>query len=106
MAKVATRTAALGAVLCVLAAGCSGHRHTASTGPTGPPVRGGTLTYSDVQFVTDTMAANYSANNLMFQLLDRVVYVDPKTDAVRGWLAKPSPATRTPPGTPSPSATG
>lgn len=88
MAKVATRTAALGAMLCVLAAGCSGHRHTASTGPTGPPVRGGTLTYSDVQFVTDTMAANYSANNLMFQLLDRVVYVDPKTDAVRGWLAK------------------
>ncbi|OBJ10065.1 peptide ABC transporter substrate-binding protein [Mycobacterium sp. 1482292.6] len=88
MSKAATRAVVLGAVLSVVAAGCSSHRHAPSAGPTGAPVHGGTLTYSDVQFVTDTMAANYSANNLMFQVLDRVVYVDPKTDAVHGWLAK------------------
>lgn len=86
--RVCTRAAALVALVSLVVAGCAGHRHPPSSGPTGAPVRGGSLTYSDVSFVTDTMAANYSANNLMFQLLDRVVYVDPKTDAVHGWLAR------------------
>ncbi|MEZ0364145.1 ABC transporter substrate-binding protein [Mycobacterium sp. pUA109] len=80
------RAAALAAV--ALLAGCSGHPRAPGTGPAGAPVAGGSLTYSDVQFVTDTMAANYSANNLMFQLLDRVVYVDSRTDRVYGWLAE------------------
>lgn len=88
MSTVLTRVAALAAVLCLAEPGCAAHRHAAGAGPTGAPVRGGALTYSDVQFVTDTMAANYSANNLMFQVLDRVVYVDPKTGAVYGWLAR------------------
>jgi peptide/nickel transport system substrate-binding protein len=81
------RVAALTAVVSAALAGCATYRHAPATGPLGPPVRGGTLTYSDVSFVTDSMAANYSANNLMFQLVDRVVYVDAKTGAVSGWLA-------------------
>lgn len=81
------RVAALGVAVSFALAGCATHRHAPATGPTGAPVRGGTLTYSDVSFVTDSMAANYSANNLMFQVVDRVVYVDPKTGGVSGWLA-------------------
>jgi peptide/nickel transport system substrate-binding protein len=89
MVLLRTHAAALVAVVVsAVAVSCAVHRHPPSSGPTGPPVRGGTLTYSDVQFVTDTMAANYSANNLMFQVLDRVVYVEPKTDRVYGWLAQ------------------
>ena len=71
------RAAAAAAV--ALVAGCAG--------PSGTPGAGTSLIYSDVQFVTDTMAANYSANNLMFQLLDRVIYVD-AADRVHGWLAQ------------------
>ncbi|MDV3124984.1 ABC transporter substrate-binding protein [Mycobacterium sp. 21AC1] len=68
-------------------ASCSGQQHSASTGPTGDPQPGGTLTFSDVQFVTDALSTNYTTANLLFQVVDRLVYLDPKTGEVQGWLA-------------------
>ncbi|MEX3738739.1 ABC transporter substrate-binding protein [Mycolicibacterium porcinum] len=77
-----------GAVLVALLAGCSSNQqHAASTGPTGEPTPGGTLTFSDVQFVTDALSTNYTTANLLFQVVDRLVYLDPKTGEVQGWLA-------------------
>lgn len=68
-------------------AGCSGQQQSAGTGPTGEPKQGGTLTFSDVQFVTDALSTNYTTANLLFQVVDRLVYIDPKTGEVQGWLA-------------------
>lgn len=83
-------------VACVLAAallaGCGGgggaQQQAQSSGPTGEPHQGGTLTFSDVQFVTDALSTNYTTANLLYQVVDRLVYIDPKTGEVSGWLAK------------------
>ncbi|MGV9796922.1 ABC transporter substrate-binding protein [Mycobacterium sp. NPDC003449] len=76
------------AVAMTVLAGCSGQQQSASSGPTGEPQPGGTLTFSDVQFVTDALSTNYTTANLSLQLVDRLVSLDPKTGEVSGWLAK------------------
>src|ERR1700712_3771798 len=74
--------------MAVLAA-CSGQQQSAtSSGPTGEPQQGGTLVFSDVQFVTDALSTNYTTANLLFQVVDRLVYIDPKTGEVSRWLGK------------------
>src|ERR1700712_97336 len=74
--------------MAVLAA-CSGQQQSAtSSGPTGEPQQGGTLVFSDVQFVTDALSTNYTTANLLFQIVDRLVYIDPKTGQVQSWLAQ------------------
>jgi peptide/nickel transport system substrate-binding protein len=81
-------------IACVIAmvvlAGCSGRQESATTtsGPSGEPQQGGTLVFSDVQFVTDALSTNYTTANLLFQVVDRLVYIDPKTGEVQGWLAQ------------------
>ena len=77
------------ALAAVVLAGCGGGQQPAQgAGPTGEPRQGGTLTFSDVQFVTDALSTNYTTANLLFQVVDRLVYIDPKTGEVSGWLAK------------------
>jgi peptide/nickel transport system substrate-binding protein len=76
------------AIALLMLAGCSGQQQTASSGPSGEPTAGGTLTFSDVQFVTDALSTNYTTANLLFQVVDRLVYIDPKTGDVQGWLAE------------------
>jgi peptide/nickel transport system substrate-binding protein len=72
----------------VLAA-CSSQQPVQSTaGPTGEPQQGGTLVFSDVQFVTDALSTNYTTANLLFQVVDRLVYIDPKSGEVHPWLAQ------------------
>ncbi|MGU3500554.1 ABC transporter substrate-binding protein [Mycobacterium sp. C31M] len=80
-------TVALAAVLLVA---CSGQQQsaTAPSGPTGDPTPGGTLTFSDVQFVTDALSTNYTTANLLFQIVDRLVFIDPQTGEVHPWLAQ------------------
>lgn len=75
------------AVAAVVLAACSSAQQTPSAGPSGEPVSGGTLTFSDVQFVTDALSTNYTTANLLFQVVDRLVYIDPKTGEVHPWLA-------------------
>lgn len=77
-----------GALAVAVFAGCSGQQQPASTGPTGQPTPGGSLTFSDVQFVTDALSTNYTTANLLFQVVDRLVYLDPKSGEVQGWLAR------------------
>lgn len=72
----------------VMLASCSSQQQAPSTGPTGEPQQGGTLTFSDVQFVTDALSTNYTTANLLFQVVDRLVYIDPETGEVHGWLAQ------------------
>src|SRR3954452_21883838 len=74
----------------LLLVACSGQQQSpqTSSGPTGDPKPGGTLTFSDVQFVTDALSTNYTTANLLYQVVDRLVYIDPKTGEVSGWLAK------------------
>jgi peptide/nickel transport system substrate-binding protein len=73
----------------VVLVACSGQQQSAtSSGPTGEPQQGGTLVFSDVQFVTDALSTNYTTANLLFQIVDRLVYIDPKTGQVQSWLAQ------------------
>jgi len=77
-----------GTLAVAVLAACSGQQQSASSGPSGQPQPGGTLTFSDVQFVTDALSTNYTTANLLFQVVDRLVYLDPKTGEVYGWLAE------------------
>lgn len=73
----------------VLFAACGSQQQSApNAGPTGEPQQGGTLVFSDVQFVTDALSTNYTTANLLFQIVDRLVYIDPKTGEVHPWLAE------------------
>ncbi|MDG4667639.1 ABC transporter substrate-binding protein [Mycobacterium sp. 236(2023)] len=84
------RTLIAVAISAILLAACSGQQQapTAPTGPTGDPNPGGTLVFSDVQFVTDALSTNYTTANLLFQIVDRLVFIDPKTGEVHPWLAE------------------
>ncbi|MCX5044157.1 ABC transporter substrate-binding protein [Aldersonia sp. NBC_00410] len=70
-------------------AGCSqGQQIAATDGPSGDPQKGGTVVYSDVMFVTDALSGFYSTGNLLLQVVDRLVYVDPSNGAITPWLAE------------------
>src|SRR6476659_6571397 len=68
-------------------AGCAQGGEAASSGPTDEPQRGGKVVYSDVMFVTDALSGFYSTGNLLLQVVDRLVYVDPSNGAITPWLA-------------------
>jgi len=69
-------------------AGCSQGGQSASTGPSGEPQQGGTVVYSDVMYVTDALSGFYSTGNLFLQIVDRLVYTDPRNGEITPWLAE------------------
>lgn len=69
-------------------AGCSQGGTSASSGPSGEPQRGGTVVYSDVMYVQDALSSFYSTGNLLLQVVDRLVYIEPSNGEVTPWLAK------------------
>lgn len=61
------------------------------TGPTGDPVRGGTLTFSDTEAVTSWQAqklGTYSAGNLTFHTNVFLLYFDPYQKKLQPWVAE------------------
>ncbi|MGU3500559.1 ABC transporter substrate-binding protein [Mycobacterium sp. C31M] len=60
-------------------------------GPTGDPVRGGTLTFSDTEAVTSWQAqklSTYSAGNLTFHTNVFLLYFDPYQKQLQPWVAQ------------------
>lgn len=80
-----------------LAAACGTRSRRASVteartvpGPSGGPVRGGTLVYSDTQAVTtwqNQSLGTYSDGNLVFPILTYLLYVDPASKRLVPWMA-------------------
>lgn len=61
------------------------------TGPSGDPVRGGTLTFSDTEAVTSWQAqklGTYSAGNLTFHTNVFLLYFDPYKKQLQPWVAE------------------
>lgn len=64
---------------------------TSPSGPTGDPVRGGTLTFSDTEAVTSWQAqklSTYSAGNLTFHTNVFLLYFDPYKKQLQPWVAE------------------
>lgn len=64
---------------------------TGPTGPTGDPVRGGTLTFSDTEAVSSWQAqklSTYSAGNLTFHTNVFLLYFDPYQKRLQPWVAE------------------
>lgn len=64
---------------------------TSPSGPTGDPVRGGTLTFSDTEAVTSWQAqklSTYSAGNLTFHTNVFLLYYDPYKKQLQPWVAE------------------
>lgn len=85
--------AALGSGL-LAACGSGAQPNQSATGPTGPsgnPVRGGTLTFSDTEAVTSWQAqklGTYSAGNLTFHTNAFLLYFDPYQKKLQPWVAE------------------
>ncbi|MET0700395.1 MAG: ABC transporter substrate-binding protein [Mycobacterium sp.] len=86
--------AALGAgVLAACGAGGKGPNQAGASpaGPTGDPVRGGTLTFSDTEAVSSWQAqklSTYSAGNLTFHTNAFLLYFDPYKKQLQPWVAE------------------
>jgi peptide/nickel transport system substrate-binding protein len=86
--------AALGAgVLAACGAGGKGPSQAGASpsGPSGDPVRGGTLTFSDTEAVSSWQAqklSTYSAGNLTFHTNAFLLYFDPYKKQLQPWVAE------------------
>ena len=85
--------ALLGSGLLVACGGGPGRSSNPSgaSGPSGDPVRGGTLTFSDTEAVTSWQAqklSTYSAGNLTFHTNVFLLYFDPYRKELQPWVAE------------------
>ncbi|MFN3007415.1 ABC transporter substrate-binding protein [Mycolicibacterium wolinskyi] len=86
--------AALGSGLLAACGGPGSGTSQSGAGPTGPsgdPVRGGTLTFSDTEAVTSWQAqklSTYSAGNLTFHTNVFLLYFDPYKKQLQPWVAE------------------
>lgn len=84
--------AALGSGLLVACGPGDGNQpSTNPAGPTGDPVRGGTLTFSDTEAVSSWQSqklSTYSAGNLTFHTNAFLLYFDPYEKKLQPWVAE------------------
>ncbi|WP_072803760.1 ABC transporter substrate-binding protein [Rhodococcoides yunnanense] len=83
-----------GAVSVALLAACGGRSSSGTAGavsaPSGDPVRGGTLIFSDTESVPswqNQRLGTYSAGNLSFSVLAYLLYFDPLSRTLVPWIA-------------------